>query len=411
MSSDSTPQGESTSPSETTIPMVTCRVCGTEVPSAVFCGFCGAHLSPHPGNGPDWLRMRAYAPAVGEHVLRLSVVSSLFPHLAYRSRAAFRTGFASLIVLFIVFALLRWQAPLVAVSSLGFAMLYLIFLEESDVYGDEDLPIGVMLLTTLLGVVLGVGWARWTGPIVANSYYTLGGLTGHGVLLSGVAIPAGGAVLMLLPALAVRMMRPRQLESLDGFLIGSLGAIAFTAAGTLTRLAPQLTSGLVASKHYVGSLFIEAGIQGVSVPVTAAAAGGLVGATLWHITAARPEQRRKRAGALLVTVLVVLVVYAVLGLADVARLWPPIQLILHLLIAALAILAVRIAVHLALLHEAREEMQKAAVHCAECHHIVPEMAFCPNCGTATRAASRSSRGKRRLQTETDDPTHPTTEQP
>jgi hypothetical protein len=411
MSSDSTPQGDSTTRSETTTPLVTCRVCGTEVPSAAFCGFCGAHLSPHPGNGPDWLRMRAYAPAVGEHVLRLSVVSSLFPHLAYRSRAAFRTGFASLIVLFIVFALLRWQAPLVAVSSLGFAMLYLIFLEESDVYGDEDLPIAVMLLTTLLGVVLGVGWARWTGPIVANSYYTLAGLTAHSVLLYGVAIPAGGALLMLLPALGVRLMRPRQLESLDGFLIGSLGAIAFTAAGTLTRLAPQLTSGLVAGNQYVGSLFIEAGIQGVSVPLTAAAAGGLVGATLWHTTAARPQQRQKRVGALLVTVLAVFVVYAALGLVDVARLWPPIQLMWHLLIAALAILAVRIAVHLTLLHEAREEMQQATIHCAECHHIVPEMAFCPNCGTATRAASRSSRGKRRRQTETDDPTHPTTEQP
>jgi hypothetical protein len=395
---------------EPTTSLVTCRVCGTQVPAGAFCGFCGAHLSAHPGNGPDWLRIRAYAPAVGEHVLRLSVISSLFPHLAYRSRAAFRTGFAGLVVLIIAFALLRWQAALVAVCSVGFALLYLIFLEESDVYGDEDLPLGTMVLTALLGIVLGVGWAQWTAPIIANSYYTLGGVAPHGMLLYGVAIPVGGALLMLVPVLVVRLIRPRRLESLDGFLIGSLGAIAFTAAGTLTRLAPQLASGLVAGKQYVGSLLIEAGIQGVAVPVTAAATGGLVGAALWHAAGARSQQGRKSLVAFVVIV-AALVVYAALGIIDVARLRPPLQVVLHLFIAALAILAVRIAVHLALLHEAREELQQAAVHCAECHHLVPEMAFCPNCGTAARGSSRSSRSQRRLETETETPAGTTTENP
>jgi hypothetical protein len=406
--SESTPQGGPAASGSPT-PTVTCRVCGTEVPSGAFCGFCGAHLSTHPSNGPDWLRLRAYAPAVGEHVLRLSIVSSLFPHLPHRSRAAFRAGFAALIVLFIVFALMRWQAPLVAISSLGFALLYLLFLEETDVYGDDDLPVGTLLLTTVLGVAFGVGWALWTGPIVASSYYTLGGLSTQAVLLNGLAIPLGGAVLMLAPALLVALLRPRQLESLDGFLIGSLGAIAFTAAGTLTRLAPQLASGLVASQQRVDSLLIEAGIQGVAVPVTAAASGGLVGATLWVATTAQRQQRRRAVGAAVLTVLVVFVVYGVLGLIDVSRLWPPLQLLWHLVIAAAAILAVRIAVHLALLHEAREELRGAAIHCAECHHVVPDMAFCPNCGTATRASSRTSRDHRRL--DDADPTHSTTENP
>ena len=69
------------------------------------------------------------------------------------------------------------------------------------------------------------------------------------------------------------------------------------------------------------------------------------------------------------------------------------------MIAALALLAVRIAVHLALLHEAREEMRAALILCGECGHVVPDMAFCPNCGTATRASSRSSRKERRPQAE------------
>ena len=316
MSTESTPHGESGAPNGAT-PMVTCRVCGTEVPVGAFCGFCGAHQSPQPGNGPDWLRMRAYSAAVGEHVLRLSVVSSLFPHLAHRSRAAFRMGFAALIVLMIVFALLRWQAPLVAVSALGFALLYLAYLEESDVYGDDDLPVSAMLLTAGLGVALGVGWALWSGPIVARSSFTLSP-SSPATQLYALAIPVGGALLMLVPVVVVRSMRPRQLESLDGLLIGSLGAIAFSAAATLTRLAPQLTSGPLAGRRFVGALLIEAGIRGVAVPLTAAAAGGIVGAALWFTTRAQPQHYRRGRGVG-AAVVAVLVVYAALGLVDAGR--------------------------------------------------------------------------------------------
>ncbi len=63
-------------------------------------------------------------------------------------------------------------------------------------------------------------------------------------------------------------------------MIGALGALTFTAAATLTRLAPQFGSGVV-SKRPMESLLVEAGIRGVAVPLTAAAAGGLIGAALW----------------------------------------------------------------------------------------------------------------------------------
>jgi len=387
-------------PKEATTPMVTCRVCGTEVPAGAFCGFCGASLSRQPGSDPNWLRAHTYSAASGEHLLRLSVVSSIFPHLAHRSRAAFRMGFAGLILLMIVLALLRWQVPLVAVSSLGFALLFLIYLEESDVYGDDDLPVGTLLLTAGLGIALGVGWALWSGPRVARSYLSFNGLSSPTTQLYALAIPTATVVLMLVPAVLIRLTRPRHLESLDGFLIGSLGAVTFSAAGTLTRLVPQLASGPVADKRLVSDLLVEAGIRGVAAPLTAAAAGGIVGAALWLATGTQRPQRRKGIGAGFVLALaLVLMIYAALGLVDAARLWPPLQLLLHLLIAAVAILGLRIAVHLALLHEAHAQIRTDHILCAECHHDVPHMAFCPNCGTATRASSRSSRKKRRLQVE------------
>ncbi|HZQ34023.1 MAG TPA: zinc ribbon domain-containing protein [Mycobacterium sp.] len=380
------------------IPTTTCRVCGTEVPVGAFCGFCGAQLAPQRGNGPDWLRVRAYSAADGENVLRLSLVSSLFPHLPHRSRSTFRWGLAALIIVLVVFALLRWQAPLVAMCALGFPVLFLIYIEESDVYGDDDLPVSTMLLTAVLGAALGVAWAWWTGPIVARSYVAFGGLTSDRVL-SGLGIPLGGAVLMLVPAVVVRLLRPRNLESLDGFLIGSLSAVSFTAAGTLVRLTPQLVLRFYDTGQPVNVFLVEAGIQGVAVPLTAAALGGMFGSALWYTL--QGERRRQRfAAAVVPAIVLILAVYALLGLIDIATMRQEFQLALHLLIAAVAVLALRIGLHLALLKETREEMRGEPILCAECRHVVPDMAFCPNCGVAMRAASRTSRTTRRLTTET-----------
>lgn len=398
VSTDPTSQGTSASPSEAATPTVTCRVCGTDIPAGAYCGFCGAVLSRQPGHGPDGLRLHTYGAAQAEHVLRLSVVSSLFPHLAHRSRTAFRWGLAALIVVLVLLALLRWQGALVAVSALGFPLLFLIYLEESDVYGDDDLPLSTMLLTAVLGAALGVAWALVTAPIVARSYAALGPLPSQTVLRDGLAIPIGGALLMLVPAVVVRIFRSRHRESLDGFLIGSLGAVAFAAAGTLVRLAPQLAHELVDRGQPIGSLLAEASIEGVAVPLTAAAAGGVVGAALWYTWQGGPrqEQRTRLAVAVVPAVAVVVVVYAAVGLIDIARLPDAILVPLHLLIAAGAVLALRIGIHLVLLKETRQGMRDAAVVCAECHQVVPDTAFCPYCGVSTRASSRTSRRVRRL---------------
>ena len=129
-----------------------------------------------------------------------------------------------------------------------------------------------------------------TGPVFAASDTAGLGVSGQVVLRDGLAIPLGGAVLMLVPAVLVRLLRPPTRESLDGYVIGSLGAITYTAAGVLTRLAPQLTTGLVARGRGVGGLLVEAGIEGVAMPLTAAAAGGLVGAALWYSGRADPSR-------------------------------------------------------------------------------------------------------------------------
>ena len=80
------------------------------------------------------------------------------------------------------------------------------------------------------------------------------------------------------------------------------------------------------------SLIVEAGIRGVAVPLTAAAAGGLIGAALWFTRP--PSKENQHPGfvrALLVSFAVaVLAVYVGLGLIDVAHFPQVLMLVLYL---------------------------------------------------------------------------------
>lgn len=366
-----------------------CQVCETEVPAGTFCGLCGAELLKKRGRWREWLRIRAYGAAPGEHVLRPSLTSSFFPHLPQRSRAPFRIALAVLLLVLVVVGMLRWQAPLIAISAVGFPLLFLIYLYEADVY--RDLPARMLLLAAVPGILLGIGWARLTGGTVTRSHdVALGaGVSAETVLREGLLIPVGGAALMLLPAMIVRLSRPPTRESLDGFLIGALGATTFTAAAALTRLAPELATGVVAGGRPMRGLLVETGVQGVAMPLTAAAAGGLVGAALWFTSSSHQHRW------LVPAVAIVLAVYAGLGLIDTIEFHEVLQLALQLAVTLVAVLALRIALHMALLHEAHDPSPAEPLLCPHCNHVVPDMAFCPNCGVAARASSRSSRSARR----------------
>jgi hypothetical protein len=93
-----------------------------------------------------------------------------------------------------------------------------------------------------------------------------------------------------------------------------------------------------------------------------------------------------------------LAVYVVLGLIDY---WQPPQdvlLALHLAVTALALLALRYGIHAVLLHEEHEVQIGPPRVCPHCEQVVPAMPFCPHCGYAHRAASRSARARMHLDT-------------
>jgi rRNA maturation endonuclease Nob1 len=60
------------------------------------------------------------------------------------------------------------------------------------------------------------------------------------------------------------------------------------------------------------------------------------------------------------------------------------------------VVALRFGLQLAMLSEAHEPMTpESPILCPTCMHVVPDMTFCPACGVASHASSRTSREARR----------------
>ena len=379
----------------TGVPSVVCRHCHTAVPAASFCGYCGADQNSRTGSRTALLRPGVFAVAPREPIALPMVSSTLFPQLPPIYRNPFRIGMGIILLGVVAFSALRLLGPLVSLVALGVPALFVLYLWQADVW--RDMPIRALVVTAAVGAVLGGGWVGLTGGLVARSYgipmaagFLLQGLSGAGLIIS-----VGGAILMVLPAVVVRvvvrMSKTDSRESLDGFVIGALGSLSFTAAATTTRLAPQFVSGLIDEVRPL-RLFIEAVLYGIAVPLTAASVGGLIGIVLWFRPGRRAYEHPSavRAALSAFTILVV-VIYTAIWVIDASRLpkWP--LLGLHIVMTVIALLAARVCLQLALLHEEPDPFTGRPVLCVHCEHVVPDMPFCPACGAANRASSRSSR--------------------
>jgi hypothetical protein len=318
---------------------------------------------PTTGDGRG-LRMDEYVLAPEEQVLRLSVASSLFPHLPLRSRNVFRVGLAFLVLLLIGLALLRWQAPMIAVSALGLPLIFLLYLYEADLH--RGLTLRVLVPTALLGIALGVGWALATGSWVAGFYdVSLANASSRRLAqLVGIAVPVGASILMLVPAAVARLLLPTR-KPLDGLIFGSLSAISFTAAATLTRMAPQFATGVTAGDRPVTVMLAQAGVQGIAIPLMTAAMGGLVGAALWF----------GRWKPVMYSALATLALFAAVGLWEATPAVEGIDFGAHLMFAVVALLALRVGLQYFVLHEDHEAPDPGAYWIASARHTTHRRLF------------------------------------
>jgi len=92
-----------------------------------------------------------------------------------------------------------------------------------------------------------------------------------------------------------------------------------------------------------------------------------------------------------VALVLALLVQIGLGFTDIAALSDAVLVGIHVAALAVLTLAMRVGMHYVLLHEALEITIGAPRVCANCSHLVPAMAFCPQCGVAERAVARPHR--------------------
>jgi hypothetical protein len=369
------------------LPTIECPQCGVSVPDASFCGACGAHLIREGPRAAQ--RLHSYAAFPDEPVLHLSLVSSLFPHLSHRAKAPFRAALGLIFVLLLVFVAAGTSAPLTAVCALGTPLLFVLYLREVDPYEDSYLvPSGICIL---LGAGLGAGWALIAGPYVDRALQpsTLSSLTSGPSTIAAVVVPAVAEILMCLPAFVIWLMQRKRMESLDGFAAGATGALGFTLASTITLLAPWLTSGPLLHQSATISL-AQAVSRGLSWPLTSALVTGLVGAA-WSVTLGQPTSsaRGRWLTSPALALAFALVIQIGLGFSALAALPTLVLTAVNVLSIFAVIVVTRILIHHLLLHEAEDVVIGPPQVCPHCTHVVPIMAFCPNCGVAERAGAQS----------------------
>ena len=354
-----------------------CPVCRRDVAAGRFCECCGA---PQSDGGAGRFRLTTYPAAPRQRVLAPWVTTSLFPQLPSRSRNSFRVGLAVVVLTLASFAVLRWQAAMIAVATCGLLFVFALYLRQIDVSGRD------VATTAVVAGGLGVAWALIAGPIVSAAYKTaLGSHTdlSH-VLFSGVAIPITQAVLMVVPAIVVRVLNRAARTSLNGFAIGALGAIVFDRAAAVTLLAPQLAMGVTARDQSVAASLGEAAVEGIAWPVASLATGGIFGIALWMTFRDNPSRRHRI--AVVSATAVLLVVMVTMGLLDIAPLSLSRYITLQLLIALLAVLLLRIWITGALRYEAHDGADDGGQsRCADCDHPIVAATYCADCGVATAA--------------------------
>jgi hypothetical protein len=339
--------------------------------------------------------MSEFAAAPGENVLQPSIVSSMFPQLPSRSRIPFRFALGLVLAVLIAFCLLQWYVPMLALAVFAPPTLVTIYLVESRLL--SDLPSWVWVLTAVIGIAVGVGWATLTDAIVAETYSL--GLGSQApttrLLRDAVVIPFGALLALQLPAILVRLIRTPVRESLHGFTIGLVGVTTFTLATNAIRMIPQFGDATVTGDLPIEDMFLQAGVRGITEPLTGLALGGLVGAGLWYARRDGPDRR----GVLAVGGIGLVVgaaAYASVGLAEAFRLPQYLQFAVHIVFAVAAVIALRVVLQLTMLREENAAtFPDLPILCIWCQHVVPDTQFCPACGVAGHAASQTSRAARR----------------
>jgi hypothetical protein len=366
-----------------------CPQCGRETPEGEYCAHCGAHL-PTSARPLDTRRSHAYAADPREHVMHLSVVTTLLPHLTpHRTLQARWLLLASVVVIFLV-GLGRLVPLAVVLAALLVPVLYLVYFYVTEIYEDEPLP--VLIGTFAAGAVLGALMSGLVYQLILGQRRLgIGGPSPSYVLLTGVGLPLLAQALMLVGPLVLYFARPRFDDLLDGVAFGAASGLGFAAAQSiiyswLLIFGPFHQTG-PAYSWALPTLRIA-----FVVPLLNAATTGLICGALWLRRDRQAPVRNlgwlaNPSVALLVGALGQIVPslgYNLIGGQIMALVWYGASAVVMLLL-------LRLLIHDGLIEKAETLGHGGTLVCPHCHHHVPDVAFCPYCGIALRSIARRHR--------------------
>jgi hypothetical protein len=314
-------------------------------------------------------------------VLLPSVVSTLFPHLPRASLHAFRVALVLGAAVVVTLGGLGLYPVAFAAAVVFVPLLTVLYVWSVDLYEDE--PVVVLALTLVWGAVAGVGLGRVDRALLPGASEVLAESSGEQILLRGVALPLISIVLILAGPLVLLPYRKFN-DVLDGATFAVASAVTFVAALALFESSALFQEGWrppTATWPWVVRLLEH----GIALPLLAAGAAAGASASLWLRYRTRSGRRAlgpfghplvalPAAGGLLVA--------GAIGQLELPR---TAALALLLVLDAIALVWLRLVIHVGLQQEAAEIDVGPSVTCANCGDETPSHTFCGRCGIALKA--------------------------
>jgi len=296
-------------------------------------------------NGGPRSPLSDYAGAPGEHVLLPSLVGSLFPLLPPGSRRAFRIALAVVLLTLVAAAALRVPGLFLAAAALGIPLLFAQYLRQLNWHGAQRVRLEAAVA---LGIGFGTAFTLISGALVAQNYSIPleSGVAAVQLRTSDIGVSVVAALLVMAPAVIIRVCSEGKRTSLCGFAIGAAGGLSVATSTTVARMFAQLSVGLVDHDQPLSDFLIDAVIRGVAVPISAVAVSGIVGAALWYNPA--DSRRAKIRWVLVLGAVLLAMTHVWLSGQDaaVASQWTKVAA--HCAVALIAVLLLRLGLHLAL---------------------------------------------------------------
>jgi hypothetical protein len=337
----------------------------------------------------DARRAHAYAANPHEHVLHLSAVTTLFPHLTPQQTLRARWLLLGGALVIFLIALGRLVPLAIVLGVLLIPILYLAYFYVAELYAGEPMP--VLLATFVTGALLGTLMSAGFYHLILSQRSLAFGTSPSYIVLTGVVLPLLAQALMLVGPLVLYFARPRFDHMLDGLVFGAASGLGFAAAQSLIY-SWLLLQGPFQQHGTATSWALPVLRIVLFVPLLDATTTGLICAALWlHRDRRAPVGNLGWLTSLPVAVLIGVLGqivpslgYNLIGGQFMAWVWYGVAV-------AVLLLLLRMLIHDGLVTQAHPLRPGDPLICPHCHHAVPpDAAFCPHCGFALRASTRRS---------------------